>query len=93
MRPLFHPAPVQRSEKLSRALNKLTSELHQLLYEMGREPRHDQLAEWTFHPALEEMTIDLRLELASGSHLNRVFPFPKKLLPFRHFFVAKRPEF
>lgn len=73
VRPLFYPRPLQRSEKLSRALNKLEADLQQLLFELGREPRHDQLAEWTIQPALEETTLDLRLELGSGSRLARFF--------------------
>src|SRR4051794_7893340 len=73
VRPLFHPEPVQKSDKLGRALSKLTGQLQQLLYELGRDPRHDQLAEWTFHPTVEEATLDLRLELASGSRLCRFF--------------------
>src|SRR5689334_8288168 len=73
VRPLFQPEPVQRAEKLGRALSKLTGDLQRLLYELGREPRHDQLAEWTVHPTLEEMTLDLRLELSSGSQLRRFF--------------------
>src|SRR2546422_85940 len=73
VRPLFHPAPIQKAEKLSRALNKLTSDLHQVLHDLGREPRHDQLADWAFHPLFEEATLDLRLELDSGSHLRRFF--------------------
>ena len=73
VRPLFQPKPEQRAEKLGRALSLLTNELHQSLYSLAREPRHDLLAQWTFHPPLEEQTLDLRLELASGSQVGRFF--------------------
>ena len=73
VRPLFHPSPIQRSEKLGRALNKLTAELQQLLFQLGREPRHDQLAGWAIQLPFEEVTVDLRLELGSGSKQARFF--------------------
>lgn len=68
VRPLFQPEPIQRAEKLSRALTKLSNDLHDLLRQLGEEPRHDALADWTFNPWLEEATLELRLELDSGSH-------------------------
>ena len=73
VRPLFRDEPRVRAEKLSRALSKLGNELHSLLRELGREPRHDDLAAWTFHPLLEETTLEVRLELASGSHRRTFF--------------------
>lgn len=73
VRPLFQDGPVQKADRLGRALNKLTADLQQVLHELGREPRHDLLADWTFHPTLEETILDLRLELASGSQLRRFF--------------------
>jgi len=92
VQPLFHPEPIQRAQQLGRALSKLTGDLHQLLYELGREPRHDQLAEWTFHPTLEEVTLDLRLELASGSHLRRFFLAGYTALDRKLFFNPKLPN-
>jgi len=73
VRPLFATSPIQRSDKLRRALNKLGSELYQVLQELGREPRHDLLAHWTFNPLLEETTVPLRVELGSGSYLRPFF--------------------
>ena len=73
VRPLFHPYPVEKSEKLHRALNKLSSGLKQLLYDLGHDSRHDALAEWTFDPILREETLELRLELDSGSELIKLF--------------------
>ncbi len=72
-RPLFRSEPVQRAEKLSRALTKLSNELHDLLRQLGEEPRHDVLAEWTFNPWFEESTLEIRIELASGSHRRSFF--------------------
>ena len=72
-RPLFVAEPVQRGEKLSRALVKLSNELHELLHRLGEEPRHDELARWTFNPWIEEATLELRLELSSGSHQRHFF--------------------
>lgn len=73
VRPLFVPEPVQRAEKLSRALAKLSNDLHELLRDLGQEPRHDELCRWAFSPLLEEATVELRLELASGSHRRKFF--------------------
>lgn len=67
-RPLFHAEPIQRAEKLSRALTKLSNDLRDLLRQLGEEPRHDALADWTFNPWFEEATLEIRLELDSGSH-------------------------
>lgn len=91
VRPLFQQEPIQRAEKLGRALSKLTGDLQRLLYELGREPRHEQLAEWTFHPTLEETTLDLRLELSSGSQLRRFFLAGYTALDRKLFFTPTLP--
>jgi hypothetical protein len=67
-RPLFHIEPVQRGDKLSRVLRKLTEHLQDRLTVLSRDLRHDALAEWCFNPPIDETSLDLRLELASGSH-------------------------
>src|SRR5688572_16132181 len=92
VRPVFRGEPIQRAEKLGRALNKLTSDLHQLLYDLGRDPRHDALAEWTFYPSLEETTLDLRLELTSGSSLRRFFLVGYPALGRKLFFTPGLPQ-
>lgn len=92
VRPLFHPEPVQRAEKLGRALSRLTTELHKLLHDSGREPRHEQLAEWTFHPPFEETTLQLRLELPSGSSLRRFFLVGYTALNRKLFFTPRLPD-
>ncbi len=92
VRPLFHPEPVQRAEKLGRALSRLTTELHKLLHDSGREPRHEQLAEWTFHPPFEETTLQLRLELPSGSSLRRFFLVGYTAMNRKLFFTPRLPD-
>src|SRR5881394_1422016 len=92
VRPLFQSEPVQRSERLSRALTKLTNDLHQLLHQLGHEPRHDALAEWTFHPPFEESTLPLRLELASGSELRNFFFAGYAALGRKLYFTPGLPE-
>jgi ATP-dependent Clp protease ATP-binding subunit ClpA len=91
-RPLFHPKPVQRAEKLSRALAKLSNDLHQLLHDLGKDPRHDELAEWTFNPLIEEATLDLRLELDSGSHKRTFFFAGYEALEKKLFFTPTISE-
>lgn len=92
VRPLFHPQPARRAEKLQRALSQLTGDLQQLLDELGREPRHDRLKEWTFHPLLEDVTLDLRLELASRPQPRRFFLAGYPALGRKLFFTPGLPE-
>src|SRR5262249_45362193 len=92
VRPLFQSEPVQRAEKLSRALAKLSKDLYQLLHELGQEPRHDQLAQWTFSPLLDENTLDLRLELSSGSHRRNFFFAGYTALERKLFFTPTLPK-
>src|SRR5436190_23061022 len=73
VRPCYCAEPVQRAEKLSRALAKLTDDLHRLLHDLSRAPRHDELAKWALPVPMEETTLELRIELKSGSHLRRCF--------------------
>src|SRR6266545_564239 len=92
VRPLFQSEPVQRAEKLSRALTKLTNDLHQLIHHLGHDPRHDALAEWTFHPPFEETTLPLRLELSSGSELRNFFFAGYTALGRKLYFTPALPE-
>src|SRR6266850_4234821 len=92
VRPLFQSEPLQRAEKLSRALAKLSNELHQLLHDLGQEPRHDQLAQWTFSPLLDEFTLELRLELNSGSHRRNFFFAGYAALEGKLFFTPTLPN-
>jgi ATP-dependent Clp protease ATP-binding subunit ClpA len=73
VRPLFAVEPTQRAEKLSRALARLSNDLQNHLHQLGQEPRHEELATWSFQPPFEETTLELRLELDSGSQKCRFF--------------------
>ncbi len=73
VQPLFAQGPTQRADKLSRALARLTNDLQTLLHELGREPRQEALSVWTFQPPLKDVTLELRLDLESGSHRLRLF--------------------
>ena len=91
-RPLFHAEPVQRAERLSRALTKLSNDLLEVLRALGEEPRHNALAEWTFNPWFEETTLELRLELTSGSHRRSFFFVGYSALERKLFFTPTLPE-
>src|SRR5215831_2013360 len=92
VRPLFQAEPVQRAEKLSRALAKLSNDLHRMLHELGQEPRHDDLAKWTFSPLLDEATLEVRLELNSGSHRHNFFFVGYLALERKLFFTPTLPK-
>ena len=92
VRPLFHREPMQRAEKLSRALTKLSNELHDVLRQLSDEPRHDALAQWAFNPWLEEATLELRLELASGSHRKTFFLAGYSVLDRKLYFSPPLPD-
>ena len=92
VRPLWHAEPVERADKLSRALNKLTQKLQESLTKLGRQPRHDALAEWTFHPTFEETTLELRLELNSGSHKCQLFFAGYPALGRKLYFTPAAPD-
>lgn len=73
VRPAFDPAFVQRADKLSRALARLTTDLQNHLHQLGTEPRHESLARWTSRGPLKEATLELRLDLDSGDQKLRLF--------------------
>jgi ATP-dependent Clp protease ATP-binding subunit ClpC len=91
-RPLCYAEPLQRAEKLSRALTKLSNDLHEVLRHLGEEPRHDALAEWTFNPWFEETTLEIRLELASGSHRRTFFLVGYSALDRKLYFTPTLPD-
>ena len=70
VRPLFFDEPARSGEKLARALTRLATGVRQRLGELAREPLHDELAQWTFAPELEEHWLDLRIETKAGSFNN-----------------------
>ena len=92
VRPLFRTEPVHRAEKLSRALTRLNNDLHQLLQNLGKEPRHDELADWTFHPQFEEVVAEIRLELSSGSSLRHFLFVGYPALGRKLYFTPALPD-
>jgi ATP-dependent Clp protease ATP-binding subunit ClpA len=62
-RPLFFLAPVVREKELDRLHAKLAQDLGKHLAELGRKGRHDELAEWTFSPALRQQRLELSFVL------------------------------
>lgn len=91
VRPLQQDEPMRKSEKLQRALTQLQTDLHARLLEMSRETRHDELARWCLLPEYESTTLDLRIELKSGSHHRRFFMVGYEGLGRRLWFTPKLP--
>jgi hypothetical protein len=83
VRPLFFPGPVRQHEKLERVLHLLARDLRKELYEIGRQLRHDDLAQWTFSPEMDyhrlELVLELRKRMARGESGPGDDPLP--LLP------------
>ncbi|RYD81686.1 MAG: AAA family ATPase, partial [Verrucomicrobiaceae bacterium] len=92
-RPLHHPEPFRKSEKLSRALTQLQSDLQLLLKNLSRDPRHDELARWCLLPDYETTTLELRIELKSGSHTRRFFFAGYEALGRKLWFTPRLPDF
>lgn len=91
VRPLQQEEPVRKSEKLPRALTQLQTDLHARLLELSRETRHDELARWCLLPDYESTTLDLRIELKSGSHHRRFFMAGYEALGRKLWFTPKLP--
>jgi len=73
VRPLFHPGPVERHEKLERVLFQLGRELRKQLNELGKSWRHDDLASYAYCPDLEFRRFDVKIELRRRSAETRFF--------------------
>ena len=65
VRPLFSPEHVEQAESLQRALNKLANNLRAKIELLGREARHESVAEICRSPALTAKVVDLRLNLGA----------------------------
>jgi ATP-dependent Clp protease ATP-binding subunit ClpA len=63
VRPLFFARPARHHERLERALHLLAHELRLHLHHLGKQPRHEELAAWSFNPRLDYQRIDLTIEL------------------------------
>src|SRR5437899_850102 len=86
VRPLFFQDFEERDEVLHRAVNKLVRSLRRILDKLGRNLRHDELAQFTFNPdyedhlfkfslSLRQGRIDCRLLLVTFEELNRKLAF------------------
>ncbi|MCA9061057.1 MAG: AAA family ATPase, partial [Planctomycetaceae bacterium] len=80
VRPLFRPGPYAQAEMLEQAYNRLTHELRELLIPLGRMPRHDELAEWTFYPELKTQTVRVRIHVRRQTALLKLL-----LVTLEHF--------
>src|SRR4029079_16841252 len=69
VRPLFFPRPSRQSDLLSRATSKLATDLRRQLDELGRNMRHEALANWCFAPDVAEHHLKLRLDLRRSAPL------------------------
>ncbi|MDA1232786.1 MAG: hypothetical protein O2856_18615, partial [Planctomycetota bacterium] len=67
VRPLYFSAPVAKSQFLQSALNKLTHRLREILVELGKTPRHEAIAEWTYCPEVETKRCEVRIEVSRQS--------------------------
>jgi hypothetical protein len=92
VRPAFDPAFVQRADKLSRALARLTTDLQNHLHQLGTEPRHESLARWTSRGPLKEATLELRLDLDSGAQKLRLFLLGYQALDRELWFSPALPD-
>jgi ATP-dependent Clp protease ATP-binding subunit ClpC len=62
-RPLFFEKPAREDANLHRLLAKLGRDLVEQLETLGKEARHDELARWTFAPAVRAQRTSLKIEL------------------------------
>jgi ATP-dependent Clp protease ATP-binding subunit ClpA len=92
-RPLHAAEPLRKGEQLSRALTRLQSDLQSRLAELSGEPHHDKLAAWCMQPAEESTTLELRIELPSGSSQRRFFMAGYAALGRMLWFTPKLPDF
>ncbi len=65
VRPLFFPDLIEQAESLQRALNKLANNLRAQIELLGKEARHESVAEMCQSPALTAKIVDLRLNLGA----------------------------
>lgn len=92
LRPLHRDEPVRKSEKLARALAQMQADLQTRLLELSQDTRHDELARWCLLPDYESTTLELRIELKSGSHQRRFFLAGYESLGRKLWFTPKLPE-
>ncbi len=90
-RPLRYAEPSRRAEKMSRALRLLESDLRSRLLYLSENPEHEELAEWCAAQDYETATLELRLELKSGSRPRRFFFVGYQALDRKLWFTPRLP--
>ena len=68
VRPLFNLDIAENAKSLRKAMNKLTQTLRKQYAELGKQPRHFDLAWWTFSPTLSTKLLYFRLFLSTRSY-------------------------
>jgi len=75
LRPLFVPRPIEQDVSLQRGTARLANTLRQELGALARFARHEELAEYTFYPPMEELMLEFPVEVG------------KKRFQLRHLFI------
>ena len=92
VRPLFLGAPVERSERLQSAMQKLSMALRRQLTDLGRRPQHDELARWSFLPKFSTKQCKVRIEVEGHSARLRLLVVTMSLWGRRIAFIPICPD-
>lgn len=90
--PVFHRSPQERGVKLSRVLSRLTAELQKVFTDLGKEPRHDTVSEWIQTATLDATTLELRLEIKSGTAIRPFLFVGWSAMDRKLFYTPSIPE-
>ena len=93
VRPLFFRQPFLRDENLRRAMNNLVRELSKHFANLGKEMRHDELADYCFAPAVEDHLLKLSLDLGKQRAQVRFLFVRMEAFGRRLAFTPSVPEF
>ena len=63
IRALFAPQPQESHRDLGRCTSRFVSRLREILIELGRQDRHDELSLYSFSPRIEERKFELGISL------------------------------
>jgi ATP-dependent Clp protease ATP-binding subunit ClpA len=85
-RPLFADRPSRSDANLNRLISKLARDITKTIEEAGKTDRHDELARWTFAPAVTQHRLTLKVELR-----RRAVKLKYLFVAFRH--LGKRLAF
>lgn len=78
VRPLFFPAPVERSTRLAQAMTRLGKQVRQILNGLAVRADHTKLVEWTYNPELELREVRVAVLPKKTGAISR---FPVVLIP------------